>query len=60
MSRSNFASCRIPDQGRKTLEEAAEAGSGKTFVSQPDTKGLNGVGDYACIKGAELVDLVGR
>jgi hypothetical protein len=60
MSRSNFASGRIPDQGRKILEETSEARSSKPFISQPDTESLNGVGNYAGAEGPELVDLVGR
>jgi hypothetical protein len=60
ISRSNFAGRRIPDQGRKILEETSETGSCKPFISQPDTEGLNGVGYYARAEGPELVDLIGR
>jgi hypothetical protein len=60
MSRSYLAGGGIPNQRRKALEEAAEAHGRKSLITQPDAESLNGVGDYARVKGPELVDLVER
>lgn len=60
MSRSYFAGRRVAHHGREAFEETTEARSSKAFVTQPDTESLNGVGDCACVKRPELVDLVRR